>query len=335
MSKRESSGWLPVAAAVIGMGVSVVSAAEPSYDQLKQQVQQLQDRVQNLEVQRPASGPAVDAMVARVLQDADRRSQLMSTEGFTAGYTADKGFVLQSADQSFLLHPYVLFQARHTTDWRDNQKADGNSDTQDGFEIRRLQVGFDGNALTPDLNYRFQWQTDRGNGSVSLQDAWARYRFADHWSVRAGQFKDPVFHEQLVGSGQQLTADRSLLNSILEGGDNYIQGASLIYDSLDRFRAEVALTDGFAGSNSNFQDPTDGIGDAGFAANNKKSYDWGAAGRAEYLLQGDPKKAWKQYNDFTALGNQDDLLVAGAGSDLSQSGDTSSWWHTVDLQYEP
>jgi len=55
----------------------------------------------------------------RVLRDADRRSQLLQAEGFTAGYNNGK-FIIQSADGNFLLHPWLQFQFRSTTNARDN-----------------------------------------------------------------------------------------------------------------------------------------------------------------------------------------------------------------------
>ncbi len=330
--------WLVPALVVGGLvaGGSYARAADPSVQELQAQLRQLQAKVDALEARQSASAKEIDETVAAIIRDADRRSQLMSMEGFTAGYTSDKGFVLQSADGAYLLHPYIQFQFRHTTDWRADQKVTGNGDSQDGFEVRRLKLGFEGN-YGQDLTYAFQWATSSTTGALALEDAWAKYKFADNWFVRAGQFKDPFARESLVSAARQLTADRSLLNNILEGNDNYIQGVSLIYDNNDRFRSEVALTDGFGSANTNFTDPATTLFDGSTSTNpnTANSYTWGVAGRAEYMILGDPKTSWKQYNAFSALGNKTDLLIAGAASDLSQSGDTNAWYHTVDLQWEP
>jgi hypothetical protein len=326
-----------VGSLALGLGAASASAQEaaaPSAQDLQAQIKQLQQQVADLQAkQQAASTAATDATVAAVMRDADRRSQLLAVEGFTAGYT-DRGFVIRSADGDFLMHPYVQSQFRYVANYRDDFKPSGEGDSEDGFELRRVKFGFEGNLFGPNLDYTFQWQTDRHNGAVTPEDAWVRYRFADMWAVRAGQFKDPVAHEGLTSSMKLLAADRSYLDTVLFGSDDYIEGASLIYD-LNRLRAEVAFTNGFNSSNSNFVDPVGGIGDTGFAANNHRAYNFGVAGRAEYLFMGDAAKSWKEYTDFTALNNTTDMLVGGLGGNWSQSGDTDTIWQTVDVQWEP
>jgi hypothetical protein len=54
------------------------------------------------------------------------------------------------------------------------------------------------------------------------------------------------------------------------------------------------------------------------------------AARIEFKAAGD----WKAYNDFTALGNKDDLLVFGAGGDWTQDGEVNLYMHTLDVQWE-
>lgn len=319
MSKR-MHGMLPaLLAGAVGLGATAAWAAEPSQQELMAQIKQLQDKVAALETKQ-ASGKDVDATVAQLLADADRRSQLLQVEGFTAGYSADRGFILRDAQGDFLLHPYLQFQLRNVTNWRENGKSDGRDNWDNGFEIRRMKFGVDGNVFGPKLVYTFQWATDRKSGTPLLEDAWARYELSDTWAIKGGQFKDPLFHESQISSTRQLAADRSLLNQILEGGDNYTQGVSVIYDAGGPFRAEMAFTDGFNSVNTNFQDPP------------VNGYDFGVAGRAEYRLLGN---SWKEYQDFSAIGNSEDLLVAGAAADWSESGDTNTLWHTVDAQWEP
>jgi phosphate-selective porin OprO and OprP len=331
-------------AAITALGISAVAmAAETSVEDLKAQIDALQKKVEALEAKQ-VSAADVDATVRAVLEDAQRRSQFMAVEGFTAGYTADRGFVLQSADGAFLLHPYMQFQFRESNNWRDNDTTGTNSatnnanDNNNGFEVRRLKYGVDGNAYTSALTYQFQWQTSSTAGSVSLEDAWARYRFQPDWAVQGGQFKDPLFHESLVSSFKQLTADRSLQNSLLEGNDNYIQGASLLYGDKGRLHSQVAFTDGFAGANSNYLDPTGGDPtDSGFRANNNKAANFGLAARVEYMVLGESAKDWKRYSTYSAQGAKDpsDLLILGAAGEWDQVGDYNAYWYTADAQWEP
>ena len=69
-------------------------AAEPTNEELKNQIDALQRKLEALEA-RQTSAADVDATVARVLKDAEARSQLMQAEGFTAGYNKGK-FTLQT-----------------------------------------------------------------------------------------------------------------------------------------------------------------------------------------------------------------------------------------------
>jgi hypothetical protein len=84
-------------------------------------------------------------------------------------------------------------------------------------------------------------------------------------------------------------------------------------------RSEVTFTDGANNPNQNFQD------------NPPNKSDYGVAGRIEYIAFG----KWAEYEDFTALGNDTDLLVFGAGVDFTQvNGNNSVTLMTVDAQYE-
>lgn len=109
-----------------------------------------------------------------------------------------------------------------------------------------------------------------------------------------------------------------MLTDVFTGGDNFVQGVSLIWEPKMPLRAEAAFTDGANQSNTNFQDfPTNPA-------------DFGFAGRIEYLAFG----SWGKYEDFSAMKNKEDLLVIGAGADYTEAGDTDTLLHTADAQYE-
>lgn len=318
-----TSRYFTLPALVAALGVSATAAAaEPTTAELRDQVEQLKAEVAQLRSGQQSqqaqldqySQRDVDATVDRVLQDAERRSQLMQLTGFTAGY--DKGrFVLQSSDGKFSLSPGVQFQFRHVTNWLDEAQADGDSSTESGFEVRRAKFNFAGNAFSKDLTYNFQWETSEAGGGVTLEEAWVRYKFADQLAFRMGQFKDNVFHEETTSSKRQLAVDRSLLNEVIGGGDtDYVQGAALQYDA-DQFRAEVAIHDGLNSDNTNFLD---------------NGQNFGVSGRVELAVMG----RWRDYEDFTARGTNDNLLVIGAGADWTQFGDSDVVYHTVDVQFE-
>jgi hypothetical protein len=327
-SSRRRLTMSATVAGALSMAASAALAADPvSSTEMMEQINALRAEVAQLKgAQAPAAAapaPAADATVGAVLDDATARGQfLQSDSAFTAGYSKGK-FLIQSADGKFVFHPTLQFQVRNATNLRDtNTEEDWNGDN--GFEIRRLKAGFDGNLFTKDLTYNFVWATQASGGNPVLEDAWVRYKFANAWGFRAGQFKAPVSHESLTSSKRLLAGDRSYFGAILFNNDAYSQGVSLIYDDGGPLRAEVAFTDGYAEANGNFQDPGTGGTDANF----------GFGGRVEYKLFGE----WGAYEDFTALGTKQDTLVIGGGIDVTQgepnNSDATFYRYIADAQYE-
>lgn len=315
-----------IAAALIAAGSgSFVSAVEPETHDIQSQINDLQAQLEQLKAQQAqAQTAAVDATVERVLNEADRRTQLMQVEGFTAGWNKGK-FVLQSADGNYVLNPGLQFQFRYVANSAENAEDDGDDRTENGFEVRRMKLSFEGNAITPKLKYKFQWAAERNSGDFLLEDAWIDYTFAEGWSVQAGQFKDPIFHEEIVSSKRQLAVDRSMLNEVLGGGvSDYIQGVGLTYKANDQFSVQGIFHDGINSDNTNYIDA------GGSAALGVASPDYGVAVRAEYVVFGNAKS----YGDFSAHGNKEDLLVIGGGADYTEAGDNDLILHTVDAQWE-
>jgi hypothetical protein len=335
-----------VVAGALGMGgAAVAMAAEPTTAELTAQIQELQSKVQQLEAAQTQAMTAkdVDATVDSVLRDAEKRSQLLQMEGFTAGWT-EGNFVLKSADGNFVLMPKFQFQFRYVNTYRENGKSNGNNDMQDGFEIRRMKIEFAGNAFTPDLTYNFRWASQNGeveeddddsssfttgpsaNGELKLENAYIVYQFSDDMAFKVGQWKHHVFHEESTSSAKQLAVDRSLLNELLGGGQtDYVQGVGLIWGAKDSpLRAEFSYHDGYNSDNTSFVN-AGGTGAVAVAPTN-----WGIAGRVEYLVMGN----YKAYEDFTAMGNTEDLLVIGGGGDWSQSNSNDVAFHTIDVQWE-
>jgi Phosphate-selective porin O and P len=323
--------WLYGGVAVtLGLAMAA-QAAEPTQEDLQKEIEALKAKVDELEKtqqQQAATTKAdVDATVQAVLRDADLHSQMFQGTGITANWSDGK-FVVQSRDGNFLIHPYLQFQLRNTTTWReDGKQPNDTDDVQNGFEVRRAKVGVEGNVFSPNLTYQFQMQFDRKSGTPGLEDAWMRYKFAEQFSLRAGQFKDPFAHESIVSSKRLLAAERDYTNDYFSNADDYVQGVSLIYDAKGPLHAELAFTDGSdfvtaAGTrndfNQNFQD---------FGTNNA---DYGGAARVEYLAFGD----WKDYDSFSAYGAKSDLLVFGGGLDYTEAGNTGFFSQTVDVQYK-
>jgi hypothetical protein len=190
-----------------------------------------------------------------------------------------------------------------------------------------MKLIFDGNMFSPDFTYQFVWSvTETGGaaptgGFLFLQDSWARYHIpGTPFALRAGNIRDPFDHEQIIFATRSLTPERSIVNNVLVNADNIVKAASISYgfDTPSAFRTEIAYTGGMRNTDTTFQ---------GFPTNPAT---WGAAGRFEYKFFGD----WKDYTQFTALGNSHPLLVLGGGVDYTEAGDTVNLSHVVDLQFD-
>jgi hypothetical protein len=294
---------------------------------LRAQVHELQDHQREMEAQLKAqkdaasqpSGAEVTAAVEKVQRDAQIHSQILETGGMAAGYDPNNGFFIRADDGRFVLHPWSLFQFRDVSTVREGADSGNNNNVQNGFELRRVQLGVDGTIFTPDFTYRVFIQNVRTTGDIELVMAMARYHFADTpWSVLGGQFKSPLDHEQLISDKYQLAVDRTLTDDVLAGGEAFSDGVSLVYEDHGPTRAQVAITNGFDVDNTSFQDyPT-------------RPADFGVGGRAEFKVLGD----WRDYDQFTSLNNHEqELLVFGAGADFTEAGRANAFRHVIDAQF--
>lgn len=306
------------------MSGAIASAEEPSREELLVEIRTLQARVAKLEAQQqhqPSSPPTtaeVDRAKENVLRDADERSRPLSN--LLAGHD-DDGFFLRSPSGDFTLRPVLQFQFRSVATHREDDGT-GDSDTESGFEVRRMEFSFEGNAFTPKLTYEFKWVTERQGGGVVQEDAWLNYQFADRWGLLFGQFRDPVFHEELVSSKYLLAADRSLVNAVLGSPTSFVQGVSLVYGNADSsVHGAAAFHDGAGSINTPFLDSPGGL---------DVEERFGVAGRVEYKLTGD----WKSYKDFTALRTKRPMVVFGTAADWTQAAGVDVLFSTADVQWE-
>jgi hypothetical protein len=277
------------------------------------------------------------AVIKQVLADADAQTELSS------GYDPNVGFVIRSGDGAFSFHPGAVLDFRNMTSYRESIPVKGGGetgktgyDTQNGFDITRARFTFDGN-YTKDIYYFVQLSADQG-APFSLLDAYGTYHFEQTpLSFKVGQFKDPLWHERNLSEANLLAVDRSLVESLLGGGQtSRVQGAALVYDQ-DRLRAQAVIHDGYDSINTKFYDaggnPSGIAGGAGVTPT-----DFGTSGRVEYLVIGNRTPDFNPYKEydggFTALGDTQDILVLGGGYDYSQAGDNNIIFQTVDAQYD-
>ena len=48
------------------------------------------------------------------------------------------------------------------------QSFEGDAANEDGFEVRRMKMAFEGHAFSPDTKYKFQWASNRNGGNLVL-----------------------------------------------------------------------------------------------------------------------------------------------------------------------
>jgi hypothetical protein len=314
--------------------------SRPSQEEMRKKIADLEDRIDRLQTKSAAKQSAV---MQEIQADADRHSELMSEVGFFSGYDPDVGFIVQSEDGNFSFHPGVLMQFRNVTDFRSRIPAGEGGvtgkqgdDTQNGFEMTRFRLTLDGNLFSQLLTYYVQFADDASMHQMTLLDAYAMYRISlqSPLAIKVGQFKDPVWHEQNLLPSQLMAVDRSLVSALVGGSElDRVQGAAILYDQ-DRLRGQLAVHDGYDGTNTPFYSSS-GLGSAVSAAAGLFPTNWGASTRMEYLAIGDRQPGFNpfaEYDHFTARGDSQTILVPGFGLDFSESGANNIVFHTIDAQ---
>src|SRR5258705_9979776 len=94
----ESRRLITAAVTVVLAGAGLARAAEPTVEELKAQVQELNRKVSALETKQASISSADSAAtIDAVLRDADRRTKLMANSAdMSAGY--DNGFYIRAGD---------------------------------------------------------------------------------------------------------------------------------------------------------------------------------------------------------------------------------------------
>ena len=310
----------------MGSTVAAGPATQPSQQDILRKIDALQAEVEQLKIQAQSQKEREQRQetlqTSAALQDEAEAAIPFSLqlEGFTAGYSDGK-FLIQSADKRYVLHPWIQLQVRNVTTYRQDAlgSAGKNDDIENGWEIRRLKFGFDGNVINPDLTYWLQLAADNKTGAFVLEQAWGKYRLAPTaFFLRAGQFKAPLDHEQLLTSRYLTAAGRMLTDDLFANSEDFVKGASAGFDNNGPLRAELAYTGGDRNTNTSFQP---------FPTNNAN---WGVAGRGEWKLSGD----WSDYDRSTGAYNAaHNYLALGAGADFTQAGDTATLVHVIDADF--
>ena len=234
------SAFLAAAAVALACPALAADPADPSAAEMRQQIQALQERLNQLEQKQSgdwlnaARTSQIRALVADVLADAKKQGQ--SNDGAAFGY--DNGFFIQTADKSFRLNINGLVQARYTFANDEARRKEAfaaipKAGDANGFDFRRARLIFSGNALTPNLTYCASFDfagdgcdknplssvTTNGSGDVTasaqtsiptdknyaqIVDLYVAYRFNDLYNVRVGAFLTPFSRAEYMVLGTDL-----------------------------------------------------------------------------------------------------------------------------------
>ena len=99
-----------------------------------------------------------------------------------------------------------------------------------------------GNVGSEKWSYYIQFKMEDpspSNGGGILDDAWGMYTMGNGWSIKFGQFKLPLFREELVGDTYLLFADRTTVNTVFS--QRRSQGVQGEYQA-DQWRIAFAVS---------------------------------------------------------------------------------------------
>jgi phosphate-selective porin OprO/OprP len=179
----------------INLAFTSLAASDQELDQLKQQIQELDQKVRVLEREREI--------------DSDNASAAAKTAPkITVG---GNGVIFSSGDSNFVAQIHGLAQLDSRTFFQD-----GGLNGNDGFLLRRARPILTGTVFH-DFNYNFT--PDFGGSTVQIVDAYLNYRYSPELQVQAGKFKSPVGLEQLQSDPVTSFNERSLATDLVPNRD--------------------------------------------------------------------------------------------------------------------
>ena len=305
--------------------------------ELRGEVDQLKAKVDQLETNQQPSPPAPAIP--------DTNQSAFHAFHFTSGYDPAVGFVIRSDDGLFSLHPGIVMDFRNMTSYREELLPNSGSEvpkpgdsTENGFDLTRFRLTFDG-RVTQNITYFVQLQDDQGQ-TFGLLDAYWAYHFGKDspFAIKVGQFKDPVWHE------------RNLSEADLLGGGPVAGGIAPRRRSnrpRPGHRISCSIRIACEGNWYSTMDSTAATPNSLTPAAWAPASEPAPASRRPTSAPatapntcsiGDRTPNFNPYTEydkqFTALGDKQDILVAGGGADFSQASSNDVLFHTVDLQYD-
>jgi len=212
-------------------------ATTDAIEALKQQIQQLDQKVRILEREKELDTEATDAKA----KDAPKI------------VVGDKGLSVSSGDSNFVFQLHSVLQIDNRTFFNDHDNHGNSIQGNDTFLLRRARPIFSGTVYK---DFDFMFVPDFGGSSVQIFDAYLNYRYAPWLQLRGGKFKVPVGLEQLQADPVTLFNERALPTALTPNRDMGFQLWGDVANGRLSYAAGVfnGVGDGRNTANSDFED---------------------------------------------------------------------------------
>lgn len=187
--------WTLAAAIVAPLALTTYAADDVDIQALKQEIQELDQKVRVLERQREND------------QD-DQAAVLKTAPKISIGAN---GFSFGSADSNFVATIHGVIQVDSRT-FVNERGLNGN----DGFLLRRARPILTGTVFH---NFDFNFTPDFGGNAVQIFDAYVNYHYNPDFQIQAGKFKSPVTLEALQSDNNLSFNERSLATDLAPNRD--------------------------------------------------------------------------------------------------------------------
>ena len=200
------------------------SAEAAEIEALKKEVQELSQKVQNLERQHELQQTVASDTNQEQIQALDQKVRILERQreldkdnAATVAKTQPRlsvganGATFSSADTNFAVSLHGVLQVDSRTFFNDNGLK-GN----DGFILRRARPILSGTVFR---DFNFLFVPDFGGNTVQIFDALVNYRYNPALQLQVGKFKSPIGLEALVVDRDILFNERSLATDLVPNRD--------------------------------------------------------------------------------------------------------------------
>jgi len=193
---KTKPNWKLIAGlAGLNLAITSLAASDLELEQLKKQIQELDQKVRILEREREI--------------DLDSASALAKTAPKII--IGGSGVNFSSGDTNFSAQIHGVLQFDSRTFFQD-----GGLNGNDGFLLRRARPILSG-TVARDFDY--QVTPDFGGNTVQVVDAFLNYRYSPELQVQAGKFKSPIGLEHLQADVNTSFNERSLATDLVPNRD--------------------------------------------------------------------------------------------------------------------